>query len=258
MKASTSPFSLEGKVALVTGGSGGLGMGMARGLAEQGADLVLVARHTGRLKRAERALAGTGRRVWTLPFDLGNTEAIPALFADALKSAGRLDILVNNAGMTHRCPAERIAPSVWDHVMRVNLVSMLRLSQAFAAECRRRKKPGKIINVGSLLCDRSREGNAPYAASKAAVLSLTRSMALEWAPYRINVNAIGPGYFQTDLTEPLYRDEAFSRWVKSKTPFGRWGKPADLAGAAVFLAAAASDFVTGQILYVDGGWLTKV
>jgi gluconate 5-dehydrogenase len=143
----------------------------------------------------------------------------------------------------------------FDDVVRLNLTAVFALSQAFARERIASDRPGKIINIGSLMCAATRPGTSAYTASKGGILQLTKSLAVDWAPYRILVNAIGPGYIQTPLTAPLAADTDFDQWVKNRCPLGRWGTPNDLAGAAVFLASAASDFVTGQMLYVDGGWL---
>ena len=154
--------------------------------------------------------------------------------------------------------AEQADLDAWNHVLAVNLTAVFRISQAF---CRHRKQvgePGKIINIGSLMCHGARPTNTAYACSKGGVLMLTKSLAVEWAKYRINVNAVGPGYIATDLTAPLRQDKKLNDWVLSSTPLRRWGQPEDLIGAGVFLASAAGDFVTGQILYVDGGWLSAL
>ncbi|UCG56433.1 MAG: SDR family oxidoreductase [Phycisphaerales bacterium] len=252
-------FNLAGKTALVTGGNRGIGFAIARGLAEHGADVVLVARTAKELAQAKTQIQKqTQRRVWTFVFDLENTEKIEGLFDEIVTQTGGVDILVNCAGITIRSPAEDVSLDMWDRVHRVNLTSVLRMSQAF---CRHRKsagKGGKIINIGSLTCSAARPTTAAYASSKSGLMGLTRTLAVEWAKYSINVNAVGPGYITTELTKPLWSDKDFTKWVLSETPLGRWGQPEDLIGAAVLLASSAGDFITGQTIYVDGGWLAML
>lgn len=248
-------FSLEGRRALITGGSRGIGLGIARGLAEAGADVVLVGRSPGSLEEAREALAPTGRAVHTEAFDMARTEEIPELYQRVLSRAGTVDILVNNAGCIHRAPAEKLALEDWRQVIELNLTGVFTLCQCFGRERIEAGNPGKIILIASLLSEAARRENAPYAASKGGIRQLTKALAVDWARYGIHVNAIGPGYIRTDLTRPLWEDREFDSWVLGRTPLGRWGTPADLAPTAVFLASPASDFVTGQVIYVDGGWL---
>jgi len=252
-------FNLSGKTALVTGGSRGIGLGIAKGLAQHGADVAIIARNAKHLETAQKKIrTETGKNVWTFAFDIANTEEIENLFEKIVSETVGIDILVNCAGVNVRAPAEDIKLKDWNEVLAINLTAVLALSQAF---CRHRKQAGrggKIINIGSLTCQGARATTAAYASSKGGLLMLTKSLAVEWAKYNINVNAIGPGYIATELTAPLKADEDFDKWVLSKTPLGRWGQPGDIAGAAVFLAGRASDFVTGQILYVDGGWLAAL
>lgn len=252
-------FDLSGKRAMVTGGSRGIGLAIAKGLAGHGADIAIVARDKKRLKKAREQIQGdSGRKVWTFCFDMGDIEGIEGLFEKIISQTESVDILVNCAGTTYRGLAEEIDLKNFQKVIDVNLTSVFAMSQVF---CRHRKQVGeggKIINIGSLMCHGARATNAPYASSKGGLLLLTKSLAVEWAKYNINVNAIGPGYIATDLTAPLQVDKELNKWVLSSTPFGRWGRPADIVGAAVFLACRASDFVTGQILYVDGGWLAAL
>ncbi len=252
-------FDLSGRTALVTGGSRGIGFAIAKAFAQHGADIALMARDEAKLKTAkEQIQKSSGGKVWTFQFDLENITEVEALFEKIVRETASVDILVNCAGTTARTPAEQADLDSWQRVIQVNLTAVFLISQAF---CRHRKqvaKPGKIINIGSLLCHAARATNAPYASSKGGLLMLTKSLAVEWAKYRINVNAIGPGYIQTDLTKPLWTEQDFDKWVLSKTPLGRWGKPEDIVGTAVFLASPASDFVTGQIVYVDGGWLAML
>ncbi len=249
-------FSLSRKTALVTGGSRGIGFAVAKGLAEHGADVAIIARDKKQLEAARRQIqADTDKKVWAFSFDLADTEAIQALFENIITETAAIDVLVNCAGTTVRAPAEDIDANTWNRVIEVNLTAAFVMSQAFFRHRRRAGKGGKIINIGSLLCHSARPTNAPYASSKGCLLMLTKSLAVEWAKYNINVNAIGPGYITTELTEPLWSDEDFNKWVLSKTPLARWGQPEDLVGTAVLLASSAGDFITGQIVYVDGGWL---
>ena len=260
-------FSLSGKKALVTGGSRGIGLAVAKGLAEHGADIAIIARTKEQLEAASRQIqADTGlprvqssrKKVWTFPFDLKNIKAIEALFENIVSETKGIDILVNCAGTTVRGPSEEVDLKTWNQVIEVNLTAVFVFSQAFCSHRKQAGKSGRIINIGSLTCHGARPTTAAYASSKGGLLMLTKTLAVEWAKYNINVNAIGPGYIATDLTEPLRSDEDFNEWVLSKTPLGRWGQPEDLVGTAVLLASKAGDFITGQIIYVDGGWLAML
>jgi len=249
-------FSIDGQTALVTGGGRGIGLAIAKGMAEHGADVAIVARSEKQLEAAaEQIHTDTGKKTWSFPFDLGNIEDIDEFFNRVITETKGVDILVNCAGTTIRGPAEDVDLKTWNQVIEVNLTSAFVLSQAF---CRHRKqvdKPGRIINIGSLTCHGARPTTAAYASSKGGLLMLTKTLAVEWAKYNINANAIGPGYIATELTEPLWTDEDFNKWVYSKTPLARWGRPEDLVGTAVLLASQAGEFITGQIIYIDGGWL---
>lgn len=249
-------FRLDNKMSMVTGGSKGIGFGIAKALAEAGSDIVLVARDKANLDRAREELAGTGRDIRSYSFDMSNVEGIDEMFAGVIKDTGGVDILVNNAGATRRGPAETFTSEDWNFVLNLNVTAVFTLCRAFARNRIKSGNKGKIINLGSLMSETVREDNAPYAASKGAIRQLTKALAVDWAKYQINVNAIGPGFIQTDLTRPLWEDESFDKWLKWKTPQARWGKPEDLGNAAVYLASPASDFVTGHILYVDGGLLS--
>jgi len=249
-------FSLSGKTALVTGGNRGIGFAAAKGLSEHGADVAIVARTKEQLEAAKQQIqTDTDKKVWTFPFDLKNIESIEGLFANIVSETKGIDILVNCAGTTVRGPSEDVDLKTWNQVIEINLTAVFVISQAFCRHRRQAEKAGRIINIGSLTCHRARPTTAAYAGSKGGLLSLTKTLAVEWAKYNINVNAIGPGYIATDLTKPLWSDEDFTRWVLSKTPLGRWGQPEDLVGTAVLLASKAGEFITGQIIYVDGGWL---
>ena len=252
-------FNLSGKTALVTGGSRGIGLAVAKGLAQNGAEVAIIARDEGRLQTAKQQIQKcSDKKVWTFSFGIENIKGIEGLFENIISETKEIDILVNCAGTTARAPAEDIELETWNQVMQINLTAAFVISQAF---CRHRKqvtKAGKIINIGSLMCQGARPTTAAYASSKGGLLMLTKSLAVEWAKYNINVNAIGPGFIATDLTAKLQADEDFNRWVLSKTPLNRWGRPEDIVGAAIFLASRAGDFVTGQIVYVDGGWLAAL
>lgn len=249
-------FKLNSKIAMVTGGSKGIGFGIARALAQAGADIVLVARNEADLASARDRLSQTGRRIWSYSFDMSAVGKIDAMFAGIVEDTGGVDILVNNAGGTRRGPAETLTTEDWNFVINLNMTATFTLCQAFARQRIEAGKKGKIINIASLMSETVREDNAPYAASKGGIRQLTKALAVDWAKHRINVNAIGPGFIRTDLTRPLWENEEFNKWLEWKTPWGRWGTPEDLGNAAVYLAAPASDYVTGHVLYVDGGMLS--
>ncbi|HET9832768.1 MAG TPA: 2-dehydro-3-deoxy-D-gluconate 5-dehydrogenase KduD [Vicinamibacterales bacterium] len=247
-------FSLAGKVALVTGASRGLGAGMALGLASAGADVVLHASTPA--ADTAGAIERLGRRAVTLEADLSDRSAADRLAVDALGVYGRLDILINNAGIIRRQPAETHGDDLWDVVIEVNLSSVFRLSRAVGRHMLERGS-GKIINVASLLSFQGGITVPGYAAAKGGVAQLTKALANEWAARGINVNAIAPGYMVTDNTAGLRADEVRTRQITERIPAGRWGTPADLVGAVVFLASSASDYVNGHVLAVDGGWLAR-
>ena len=249
-------FDLSGKTALVSGGSRGIGFAAAKALAEYGADVAIVARSEKQLKTArERIQEDTGKMAWAFSFDVGEIGGIEGLFEKVLGETKGVDILINCAGTTIRGASEEVDLESWRHVIEVNLTAAFVMSQAFCRHCKQAGKGGRIINIGSLMCHGARPTTAAYASSKGGLLMLTKTLAVEWAKYGINVNAVGPGYIATDLTAPLQADEDFSKWVVSKTPLARWGRPEDLAGTVVLLASKAGEFITGQIVYVDGGWL---
>ena len=252
----TQLFDLSGKTALVTGGGRGIGLAIAQGLAEHGADIALIARTKEQLDAAgQKIQTETGKKVRTYPFDVENVGHIDALFESITAETNGIDILVNCAGTTIRGSAEDVDMKTWQKVLDVNLTAVFVLSQAFCRHRKRTGKSGKIINIGSLTCHAARPTTAAYGTSKSGLLMLTKTLAVEWAKYNITVNAIGPGYIATELTKPLWTDDDFNQWVLAKTPLARWGRPEDLVGTAVLLASKAGDFITGQIIYVDGGWL---
>jgi gluconate 5-dehydrogenase len=245
-------FSLAGKTALVTGSSGGIGYALAGGLAAAGATVVLNARGADKLEAAARRLRDTGATVHTAVFDVTSADAVAESIDAIERDIGAIDILVNNAGLQRRAPLEEFEKAQWDELMRTNVDSVLLVGQA-VARCMIPRQRGKIINICSVQSELGRPNIAPYAASKGAVKMLTKGMAIDWGQYGIQVNGLGPGYFKTELTDALVKNEEFSRWLIARTPSRRWGDVEDLVGAAIFLASEASNFVNGHILYVDGG-----
>lgn len=248
-------FNLQGKVALVTGCDTGLGQGMTLGLAEAGCDIIGVNRKIPH-ETAEKVQA-LGRRFTAIQADLSQPDVIPGLVDEAVARMGRIDILVNNAGTIRREDALEFSEKNWDEVMNLNIKSVFFLSQAVAKQFIKQGSGGKIINIASMLSFQGGIRVPSYTASKSAVLGVTRLLANEWAQYNINVNAIAPGYMATDNTQQLRDDEARSKEILDRIPAGRWGKPEDLQGAAVFLAASASDYINGYTIAVDGGWLAR-
>ena len=245
-------FRLEGRIALITGSSAGIGLELARALGQAGATVVLNGRDAGKLGTAHALLKGEGLDVHSRAFDVTRSSPVQDAVQDIEASIGAIDILINNAGMQRRAPLEDFREEDWHELMRTNLDSVFLVGQAVARKMIRRKR-GKIINICSVQSELGRPNIAPYTASKGAVKMLTKGMAIDWGPHGIQVNGIGPGYFATELNAALVADEKFSAWLIGRTPSRRWGKVEDLAGAAVFLASDASNFVNGHILYVDGG-----
>jgi gluconate 5-dehydrogenase len=245
-------FRLDGRIALVTGSSTGIGLAIARGLAQAGATLVLNGRDEARLSAAAKQLDGEGLTVHARSFDVTRRADVDRAVASIEADIGPIGILVNNAGMNRRAPFQDFATADWEAVMRTNVDSVFHVGQAVAKHMIGRKR-GRIINICSVMSEISRPGIAPYAASKGAVKMLTKGMAVDLARHGINVNGIGPGYFRTELNEALANDATFNQWLVGRTPNARWGELEELAGAAVFLASDASSFVTGHVLYVDGG-----
>ena len=251
-------FSLAGKTALVTGSSAGLGFGMARGLASAGAAVVLNGRDAAKLEAAAKALADEGFDIRAIPFDVSSEEAVQAAFAKLDGQGAVIDILVNNAGNQIRKPMRDVSTEEWRNIMDTHVTAAFQMGREAARRMIARGQGGKIINIGSLASEVARATIAPYTAAKGALKMLTRAMAAEWARHNIQANAIGPGYIESEMTKPLIADAKFSAWVMGRTPSGRWGKPDDLVGVTVFLASAASDYVNGQIIYVDGGLLAVI
>jgi NAD(P)-dependent dehydrogenase (short-subunit alcohol dehydrogenase family) len=249
-------LSLKGKTALVSGASSGLGKGIALALAEAGADVVAAARNAERLEEVAKEIRGLGRQAWAVQLDVSRSSAFSAQVATIIEQCGQIDILVNAAGMNIRKPILEVTEADWDYLMSVQLKGVFFLSQAVAPYMIKQGR-GKIINIASLSSVIGLANISIYCAAKGGIAQLTKAMAVEWAKHGINVNAIGPGYYETPMTRPVFEDPERVNWMLSRIPLGRTGVPKDLAGAAVYLASDASNYVTGQILYVDGGWLAS-
>lgn len=248
-------FSLAGKTALVTGGNTGIGLGIARGLARAGARLAITGRSESKTQIAVKSLNEIREGSRGFQFDLENNAAIPDFYQQVSSEMGGIDILVNNAGIQFRGRADQVSLADFNRVIAVNLTAPYVLSQCFAREHIAAKTPGNIIMIASLMSEAARRSTSAYTASKGGIRQLVRALAVDWAEFNIRVNGIGPGYIQTEMTRTLFEDGDFDTWVKNRTPLGRWGLPTDFEGAAVFLASDAAEFITGQIFYVDGGWL---
>jgi 2-deoxy-D-gluconate 3-dehydrogenase len=249
-------FRLDGRRAVVTGAGAGLGRGMATGLAAAGADVVCVDRDAEGVEATAAAIRDAGSKAWALTADLSDRDALHAMADQAESAAGQIDILVNNAGTIRRHPAVEFPDEAWDAVMAINLDAPFLLSRRFGRGMVERGR-GKIINVASLLAFQGGILVPSYTASKHAVAGLTKALANEWAGRGVNVNALAPGYMATANTAPLRADPVRTEAILGRIPAGRWGEPEDLAGAAVFLASPASDYVNGHVLVVDGGWMAR-
>jgi 2-deoxy-D-gluconate 3-dehydrogenase len=249
-------FSLAGKRALVTGASRGLGRAMAEALAEAGADIVCASSQKDGAAETAAFARARGRQAWTVHADLSDRDAVYRMSDDAERAAGSIDVLVNAGGTIARHPAVHFPSDDWDRVLRTNLDAVWLLSQRFGRSMVERGA-GKIINVASLLSFSGGITVPAYTASKHAVAGLTKALANEWARSNVQVNAIAPGYFTTDNTQRLRDDPQRFKEISARIPAERWGKPSDLAGAVVFLASTASDYVNGHVLVVDGGWMAR-
>ena len=262
LASGTNPFDLGGQVAMVTGCFSGIGAGIALALAKAGCDIVGVDRSAP--DETGEAVRALGRKFTGIEADLSNIQNIPEVMRKALAGAGQVDILVNNAGIIRRADSIDFSEADWDDVMNINVKAVFFLSQAVARQMIERStrfgeawRGGKIINIASLLSFQGGIRVPSYTASKSGVLGITRLMANEWAGKGINVNAIAPGYIETNNTEALRQDADRADAILQRIPAGRWGQPADLGGAAVFLASSAADYVHGHTLAVDGGWLAR-
>ena len=245
-------FDVAGKLALVTGSSRGLGYIQAHGLAAAGARVVVNGRDPQTVERARSRLADEGFDAHGVAFDIASGDEVAAGIRTIEQDVGPIEILVNNAGIQHRAPLEEFPEDAWRRILDVNLTGAFLVSREVVRGMKERGR-GKIVNICSLQSDLGRATIAPYAASKGGLKMLTRGMTVDWAKHGIQINGIGPGYLVTEMTQPLKDDPEFDRWICGRTPAGRWGDPDELIGALLFFASPASDFVNGQLLYVDGG-----
>ncbi len=252
MSYAGTPFDLSGKVALVTGAHRGLGFAIAHGLAKAGATAVLNGRNREALDESARRLADEGLRSDAVVFDVTSRDDVQRGVAAVADRHGPIDILVNNAGIQRRAPLADFAQADWDAIIATNLTAPYIVSQAVLPAMMERKR-GKIVHIASLMSELARPTVVPYTAAKGGVRQLTRGMAVELAPYNVQVNAIAPGYFATELNRALIDNAEFNAWVCKRTPAGRWGDPREIAGLAVFLASSAADYMTGQMVFLDGG-----
>jgi len=251
-------FSLKDKTALVTGASRGIGKAIAIAFAEAGANVIIVSRSQQALDKIAEEITSFGQKAWAFGYDISRSDDIYNFYHKVVSQTGPVDILVNVAGTIYRTDSVDFPLDKWQMSLDVNLTAPFLFCQCLARSCIEREQPGKIINITSLLSERGRPTIPAYAVSKGGLKLLTIVLAVEWAKYKINVNAIGPGYIETEFTRPLVENEAFNKWVLEKTPMDRWGLPNDLTGAALFLASEASDYITGQTIYIDGGWLANL
>lgn len=245
-------FDLTGQTALVTGSSQGIGLSIAEALGKAGATVAINGRDPNKVTDAMALLTSKGINAVAVPFDVTQPDEIKAAVEALNLQSGGIDILVNNAGMQIRGPLEDYSQDDWRTLFATNIDSVFYVSQA-VVKGMIKQGHGKIINIASVQSELARPGIAPYTATKGAIKNLTKGMCTDWAKYGIQINAIGPGYFDTPLNKALVENPEFDAWIKKRTPAGRWGKLEDLHGAAVFLASKGSDFVNGQTLYVDGG-----
>jgi len=250
-------FGLQGKIALITGSSQGLGLVLARGLGKAGVTVVLNGRNEEKLHKAVAELSEEGLTVHGCAFDVTDSTQIREKISVLEQDVGPIDILVNNAGIQRRAPLETFEESAWRELIETNLTGVFLVTRQVVQGMIARKS-GKIINICSLQSEVGRVTIAPYTASKGGLKMLTKAMATDWGKYNIQINAIGPGYFITKMTKPLVENPQFDSWLKSRTPMERWGDPSELIGTVIFLASRASSFITGQIIYVDGGILATI
>ena len=250
-------FDLTGRTALITGATRGIGFGLAAGLAQAGAKIILNGRNPDRLAESAERMRLQDVSAQTLCFDVREQAAVEKAINNYESADGPIDILINNAGIQHRQSLDDFAAAKFQDVMDTNAVALFYLGQAVTRHMKQRGQ-GKIINIASIMTKMVRHHVGAYVTAKAAVGGLTRAMTAEWAAYGINCNAIGPGYISTELTQPLFEDKTFSNWLVARTPAGRWGQVDDLVGAAIYLSSSASDFMHGQILYIDGGMTVTV
>jgi gluconate 5-dehydrogenase len=250
-------FDLTGRVALITGSSRGIGLALARALASAGARVVLNGRDPGTLDTVSATLRAEGVDAAVAPFDVTDEPGAVAAIAKVERDVGPVDVLFNNSGITVRRPLEDFDTGDWERIVATNLTGAFKVGRAVARHMIPRGR-GKIVNVCSINSDLARYSIAPYVTTKGGLKNLTKGMAIDWARHGIQVNGLAPGYFDTELTAPLVADREFTAWIGRRVPMGRWGDVKELGGAAIFLASAASDFMTGQLIYVDGGLTASV
>jgi len=251
-------FDLQGQTAVVTGASRGIGMALALGLAEAGADIVALARNEDGLEALKHAVERLDRRCLVVPTDMASVDAIREAFGQMGAAVPCPQILVNNAGVEQICASAVIEETLWDTIIDTNLKGSFFAAQCFARRLLDEGKSGSIINLGSLTSAVGVATAVPYSSSKSGILGMTRALSTEWSPHGIRVNAIGPGYFRTAMTDAFFADPEWQDRMRSRIPIGRFGHLNDLKGVAVFLASSASSYITGQILYVDGGYLASL
>ncbi|MGI9154550.1 MAG: SDR family oxidoreductase [Rubrivivax sp.] len=258
MKTQSAPslFDLTGRTALITGSTRGIGFALAQGLAEAGAAVIVNSRQPEAVTQAVARLQALGLNARGAAFDVASQAGVDAAFAGFDSDGLAIDILINNAGIQHRQPMLELSLEDWNRVVNTNLTAAFIVGRAAARRMVDRGTGGKIINIGSLTSEAGRATVAPYTVAKGGIKMLSKAMAAEWAQFNIQANAIGPGYILTDMNEALVNNPTFDAWVKSSNPAQRWGRPEELVGTAIFLASGASSYVNGQIIYVDGGWLS--
>lgn len=254
MKDIYNLFSVENKIVLVTGSSRGIGYKLAEGFAKAGSIVIINGRNQETLIKTKNEFENKNYKVYAYCFDVNDIDKVEKSVREIENNIGPIDVLINNAGIHRRSPLLEMSYDQWEDVIKNNLSSVFYLSKIVAKYMIERKK-GKIINISSLNAEGARPGIANYCAAKGGLKMLTKAMAVEWGQFNILVNAIGPGYFLTDLTKELAKNEDFNNWVIGNIPLKRWGNPEDLIGVAIFLASDASNYIHGQTIYVDGGWL---
>ncbi|MGE5582948.1 MAG: SDR family oxidoreductase [Bacillota bacterium] len=250
-------FSVKDKIVLITGSSRGLGASLATGFAEHGATVIINGINSANVEQRVKTIRELGGRAEGYVFDVTDPAQVQQSIAKIESEIGPIEVLVNNAGIQRRAPLTELSLEDWNAVIQMNLSAVFIISQCVAKRMIRRSS-GKIINITSLMAEGARVATGNYCAAKGGLKMLTKAMATEWGANNIQVNAIGPGYFITDLTKRLADDPKFDAWVKQEVPLQRWGDPSELVGAAIFLASKASDYVNGQTIYVDGGWLASL
>ena len=246
-------FSVKNKLILITGSSQGIGLSLAKGFAKAGAKVIINGRNLEKISNVVNQLKKSNRNIFGVGFDIRDKNEVEKKIFEIENRIGSIDVLINNAGIHRRASLEELSLDNWNEVIKTNLTSVFFISQCVANNMIKRNR-GRIINITSLNAEMARPTKANYCAAKAGLKMLTKSMATEWGKYNILTNAIGPGYFLTELTKPLSENKEFDGWVKKEVPLGRWGNTEELIGAAIFLASDASSYINGHTIYIDGGW----